>query len=88
MPNFDKRGPDGIGITGRGRGICEHIRGDLLRGRRRGHLRHLSRWNEFGGDLSVQEKKSVLELEMNYLEKKLEMISNRLEELEDEKEIQ
>ena len=83
MPQFDGKGPQGLGpTTGRGQGPC-------VSGARRGYGRSCCR-RGFGGEqgygtvqLDSKEQESILAAELNELEQEKAAILERLKKIED-----
>jgi len=81
MPNKDKTGPMGAGpMTGRGFGPCSSAAGGLGMGR--GYGRAMCGWfNRQYQALPKQERREMLEQEIEDLKQELEMVESELKEL-------
>ncbi len=90
MPNMDKTGPEGQGATGSGRGSCPNKDKNNTFTRQGGGCRQGSGRSRQGCgmrvgrfNLSKKDEKNFLEEEMKETAKQLQLLKNRIDELND-----
>jgi hypothetical protein len=82
MPGRDQTGPSGTGPTGRRVGPCANSENDIGgRWQRQGRGFWPRRHQNWPVPVSPAEEKEFLEAEQNWLQKRIDAISKRLEEL-------